>query len=691
MSAAPIEVPPPSAVAPRRHSTHPAFRAESVPWWLIAALVGLDYFSTLAYLPSIAVQTAGTTAPLAALGIVVVTALLALPVYLYVAGRSPHGKGGIGLVERRLHGWRGKLVLLVLLAFAATDYVVTKCLSIADASVHALANPVYEEAAARVTAGWANRDDWWLIRRLDEIWTADRQVVLALALTVVTLGLWSFWNRLSPRVFLIVAAGVVILYLGLTALVIAGGILDLLAGRGRPLWDAWLDTTRTSTGTGWGAIARLVGLALAPFPVLALGLSGFELSLAVAPLVRGRPDDAPAHPRGRIRNLRKLMLTVAVVMAPLMLGAITVAALLIPPGAYRTGGPAESRALAYLAGGGVLIDGRPASSLIPFFGPAFGAVYDAATIAILCLASATAAIAMHDFVPRYLAQLGMDWTWARRIGLNLRFFDVIALIVIVAFHAQVAALQGAYAASVLVLLTGAALGATLDLGARWAGRRWRLPVLALVAVPLIVFGAMAIATVAAYRSGLEIAATFLVSVLAVSSLSRWMRSLEPRFHGFSFSDEMVRRRWDELCALHFQVLVPHRPDGHQTRAEKEREIRERHRLGPDVPILFVEAELGDPSEFFQRPHLEIRRDDSGVEVLRASRCASVPHVIAAIGLAWAREGLPPEIHFSWSDESPFGTNLNFLLLGQGNIPVLTRELIRRGEPDPARRPRLVIG
>src|SRR5437773_11843951 len=94
------------------------------PWWLVLCLVGLDYFSTLAYLPSLAVQAAGALAPLGALGVVAVTLAIALPVYLYVVGRSPHGQGGIGVIERSIHGWAGKLLVLVLLAFVGTDFAV---------------------------------------------------------------------------------------------------------------------------------------------------------------------------------------------------------------------------------------------------------------------------------------------------------------------------------------------------------------------------------------------------------------------------------------------------------------------------------------------------------------------------------------------------------------------------------------
>src|SRR6266850_3327460 len=112
-------------------------------WWLVLCLIGLDYFSTLAYLPSLAVEAAGPLAPFAALVVVAVTLLAALPVYLYVVGRSPHGRGGTGVIERLVPGWRGKLLILLLLAFVATDYVVTQNLSIADAAEHLRANPYF--------------------------------------------------------------------------------------------------------------------------------------------------------------------------------------------------------------------------------------------------------------------------------------------------------------------------------------------------------------------------------------------------------------------------------------------------------------------------------------------------------------------------------------------------------------------
>jgi hypothetical protein len=141
--------------------------------------------------------------------------------------------------------------------------------------------------------------------------------------------------------------------------------------------------------------------------------------------------------------------------------------------------------------------------------------------------------------------------------------------------------------------------------------------------------------------------------------------------------------------LEFQVLVPHRP-GRRPLADKEDSIRKEHRLAPDIPVVFIEVKLGDPSEFYHTPVMEVKQQE-GRFILRVTRAASIAHVIAALSLELSKVGRPPEIHFGWSDESPVVANLGFLLLGEGNVPWMVRELILKAEPNPEKHPRIVIG
>ena len=210
-----------------------------------------------------------------------------------------------------------------------------------------------------------------------------------------------------------------------------------------------------------------------------------------------------------------------------------------------------------------------------------------------------------------------------------------------------------------------------------------------VIVVLVFFLTMTVLTVVISRAGLEIALAFGVGILVTSFVSRWIRSTELRFQGFEFVDDESRRRWEQCCAHDFQILVPHRP-GLYSRIERERIIRECHRIGGDTPVILIEAELGDPSDFYQLPLMRVARED-GFELIQVSRCVSVAHVLAAIGLEMAKIGRPPELHFGWSNESPLAANLNFLLFGEGNIPWMVRALLRKAEPNPAKQPLVIIG
>jgi hypothetical protein len=656
--------------------------AHASHWLWVLCLVGLDYFSSLAYQPSIAFEAAGVAAPLATLLVILVTLFLALPAYAYVAGRSPHGQGGLGLLERSVHGWTGKFLVLVLLGFAGTDFVMTKTLSVADAATHIIHNPEPHWQGVLDTLSRAGGEAkglvpyaWW--QRLLGYW--NKQLVVTIVLSILGFSFWWVFRHGLTRQVVRLGAVAVAAYLLLSAVVIGSGLAFLVS---HPAYlSAWW--AQVSAADGGGIVRRC----LRAFPSMSLGLSGFELSMVVLPILEGDPT-GEAGKGSRARSARKLLGTAAAVMAVYLLGATLVTTVLLPPEALRTEGRAANRALAYLAHGGALVDGGGGEQLNRFFGEGFGTLYDVSAILILCLAGASVTMGLKHLVPQYLHRLGMELEWAHNIGAIIHVFNCINLTVTLVFRASVTAQRMAYATSVLVLISSAAAAAALDLWRRRAGSPSRRLPWGYIAASVF-FLASAGAAIHTQPDGLLIALCFVIAIVGTSIVSRALRTTELRFEGFEFKDAESRFLWESLKYLEFPVLVPHRPGKHSL-LEKEERIRRRHRLAADVPIVFVESELGDASEFYHRPLLEAAQEE-GRFLLRVTRCCSIAHVLAALALELSQVGKPPEIHFGWSDESPIVANLRFLLFGQGNVPWMVRELIRRAQPDPQRRPPVIIG
>jgi hypothetical protein len=628
-------------------------------WLWVMCLTGVDYFSTLGYQPSIAFEAVGRLAPLATIVLICVTLGCALPVYSRVAAESPLGHGSISMLERLLHGWTAKFLVLILLGFAATDFIITQTLSAADAAEHLIHNPFWASAPPLLQS----------------------QIVLTIGML---LALGAMFLRGFKEVIAI-AVVIVGIYLALNAFVLISGLVYLSV---HPwLVSDWYhavirgDWQMAHDGTGSGIWAAVL-TCLIFFPKLALGLSGFETGVAVMPLVRGEHGDDPHRPRGRIRNTRKLLATAAVIMSIMLLGSSIVTAMLIDPSALVAKGPAANRALAYVA------HGESGHNINPLFGVVFGTIYDLSTVSILWFAGASAMSGLLNLVPRYLPRFGMAPRWAEAVRWLVIHFTFINIIVTLIFQADVIAQGGAYATGVMVLMSSGAIAVLIDLWLKRGGGWWqRLHWGYFAATSVFLYTTVAI--IIEKPDGIKIAGAFILAVLVFSIVSRTRRSTELRFEKFDFVDDHSRFLWDALRHLEFPVLVPHRP-GHHTIAEKDEKIRRVHRLGRNEPIVFVEAIVGDPSEFHQNPMIEVTEEDERF-LLRLTRCVSVAHAVATVALELSKTGKPPEIHFGWSGESPLAANLSFLLFGEGNVPWLVRELILKAEPDTARQPRVIIG
>jgi hypothetical protein len=603
-------------------------------WWKVMCLTGVDYFSTLGYQPGIAFLAAGALSPIATFVLVLLTLFGALPIYRRVAEASPNGQGSISMLEEHLPRWKGKAFVLCLLGFAATDFVITITLSAADATAHIVGNPFVPPAFNH-----------------------------PIALTLVLLAGLSavFLKGFKEAIGLAVA--IVGVYLALNAVVVGYALLQVL--HHPDLIAAWRETLYRQHGSP----LVMIGIALLLFPKLALGLSGFETGVAVMPLVKGDPDDDPAHPKGRIRNTKKLLASAAIIMSVFLIGSSLATTLLIPADAFKVGGPASGRALAYLAH--------------KMFGEMFGTAYDLSTISILWFAGASAMAGLLNLVPRYLPRYGMAPEWAKATRPLVLLFAAITFLITVLFRADVEAQGGAYATGVLVLMTSAAVAVTLH----FRDRRTQFLGFATITV---VFVYTTLLNIYERPEGIKIASWFIATIIVTSMISRVMRSTELRVRSIE-PDDVAMQFLREAGAAPVRILAIRPGDGRKEAYEnKMREARESHHLPEDQPVLFLEVRPGDVSDFTGT--LKVTGAEvGGYHVLRAISPA-IPNAIAALLLHIRDQtGKIPHAYFGWTEGNPIVYLMKFLAFGEGDTAPVTREVLRQSEPNPLRRPRIHVG
>lgn len=670
-------------------------------WLLVLCVLGLDYFSTLAYQPSITFHETGLLGPVATAAIVLLTLFGALPIYCYLAGKSPGGQGSLGIIEKLIRGWRGKTLVLILLGFAATDFTMLKTLSLADAAVHVLnKQDGLRLEGAKHAVTWLK--DCTTEYCGDEVaQQVTDQLVVTILLGIISTFFWFLLRKGFTRKVMFLAAPLVGLYLAMTALLIASGLWFLYD---HPAIVAnWIEQITEGNfeihgsppaRDGWGPIILLSFLAL---PNLALGLSGFEMSMILMPQVKGVPGEHP--PVTRIRNTRKVLATAALIMSIFLLGAILVTTLLIPhaqfaPKDLAAGeGLANDRALSYLAHGGAIEPTRQA--LAPFCGQVFGTLYDLVTVLILCLAGTSVVTALGVLLPLFLLKFGMEFKWTDRWGILFVVFAAINMLVTLYFQAKVEDQRGAYATGVLVMIACAAVVTAIEhrhtfaQAAGFLSKTWHFGGLVYFAAIAILFLAIMFAVVLRSASGLGISLLFIAAILGMSILSRAWRADELRTIGFAFKDAQSEFLWNSLRLADFPILVPVRP-GRDVHRQKEIDIRNAHQLSPEVDIVFLEICVDDPSDFFQTLLIEVAREDNRY-VIKVANCVSAAHAIAAIALEMSRSSKPPGLHFGWPEMDMLSASWSYLAFGEGNIPWKVRELIHRAEKDAAKRPRVIVG
>jgi len=291
-----------------------------------------------------------------------------------------------------------------------------------------------------------------------------------------------------------------------------------------------------------------------------------------------------------------------------------------------------------------------------------------------------------NIVPRYLPRYGMAPEWTRATRPLVLIYMAIGFALTLLFRADVDAQGGAYATGVLVLMTSAAVAVTLSV---WRNAH---PVKGVCfGVVTLVFVYTTSVNVIERPDGLKIGAFFIAAIVLSSLVSRVWRTTELRIGKITLDSE-AQRFIDEMDAqgeLRIIANQPRRCDDAEY-SHREQDQREDNNIPSNEPIVFLEIYVRDASDF--STDLNIHGFEVGRHRVLRGESAAVANAIAGF-LLYVRDDKEkvPHAYFNWTEGNPLLYLIHYVLSGEGDVAPVTREVLRKAEPDAQRRPAIHAG
>lgn len=598
-------------------------------WLSVLCLTGVDYFSTLAYQPGIALMAVGALAPFSSLLLVLVTLFGAVPTYREVAKRSYTGQGSIAMLENLLSGWSGKFFVLGLIAFAVTDFFITMTLSASDAAAHMVENPFINNFVGHSNLSVA--------------------ICMLIALGIV------FYIGFREAIFLAILCTVPFLFL--TLLVVFKAAFVIID---EPvLLYQWISDPVFKID--WFGLFIISAIA---FPKLALGLSGFETGVSVMPLIQNKDQmsentKSASVPLERIKGTKKLLLCSALIMSVYLITSSIVTSVLLKQAQVIDGGEASGRALSFLAH--------------KYIGNVFGTIYDFSTVIILWFAGASALAGLLNIIPRYLPRFGMAPQWVALRRPLVVLITLISILILVVFDANVNAQAGAYATGVLALILSASVAVMLSLykeNSLINKRKINFKII-YFSIVSIVFAFTLLDNIKERPDGLIIAFLFFLMILIASAVSRWRRAFELRVESHNIIGEESLVLWEQIKNKKVN-LIPISSADEKWFKRKENKIKKYYQC--HEPLAFLVVSLRDDRSEFQSPLvIKVSRmvNNKNNYFIEVSGAVAIPNTVAYI----SEQIDPIAIYLGLARKNAMEQAIFYVLFGEGEIGILTYKVL----------------